>query len=97
MLLYDDWKVSTWITNQNVDRTEEENMSFSKVLILTLFIFGTFAIENMEERIEVIERKLDALTKADTETNRLTGQQMMTSIVSCFLFFLISSFFKKII
>ena len=79
------------LTNQNVDRTEEENMSFSKVLILTLFIFGTFAIENMEERFEVIERQLDALTKAfeieDIETNRLTGQQMMTSIVSCFLFF----------
>ena len=42
-------------------------MIFPKVLILTLFIFGTFAkgtIENMEERIEALERKLAALTKA---------------------------------
>ena len=64
-------------------------MIFPKVLILTLFIFGTFAKDsnkNVEERIEVMERKLGALTKAfemeDIETNRLTGQQMLTSIVS---------------
>ena len=65
------------------------NMIFPKVLILTLFIFGTFAkgtIENIEEQFEVMERKLAALAKActmaDIETNRLTGQQMLTSIVS---------------
>ena len=42
-------------------------MIFPKVLILTLFIFGTFAkgtIEYIEERFEVMERKLAALTKA---------------------------------
>ena len=43
-------------------------MIFPKVLILTLFIFGTFAKDsnkNVEERIEALERKLTALTKAD--------------------------------
>ena len=50
---------------------------FSKVLILTFLIFGTFAkdsIERMEERIETLERKLAALTMTnemeDIETNR---------------------------
>ena len=48
-------------------------MIFPKVLILTLFIFGTFAkgtIENMEERFEVLERKLAAYEKKDIETNK---------------------------
>ena len=48
-------------------------MIFPKVLILTLFIFGTFAkgtIEDMEERFEVLERKLAAYEKKDIETNR---------------------------
>ena len=50
---------------------------FSKVLILTFLIFGTFAkdsIERMEERIEILERKLAASTMTnemeDIETNR---------------------------
>ena len=50
---------------------------FPKVLILTLFIFETFAkdsIENVEERIEALERKLATLTMTDKiediETNR---------------------------
>ena len=40
-------------------------MMFPKVLILALLIFGTLAKgsnENMEERIEALERKLAALT-----------------------------------
>ena len=52
-------------------------MIFPKVLILTLFIFGTFAKDsnkNVEERIEALERKVTALTKAcekeDIETNK---------------------------
>ena len=48
-------------------------MIFPKVLILTLFIFGTFAkgtIEDMEERFEVLERKLAAYEKKDIETNK---------------------------
>ena len=66
-----DGKVSTWLTNQNIGGTIEgnilsPNMIFPKVLILTLFIFGTFAkgtIKNMEERFKAMERKLAALTK----------------------------------
>ena len=48
-------------------------MIFPKVLILTLFIFGTFAKDsnkNVEERIEALERKVTALTNADDETNK---------------------------
>ena len=47
-------------------------MIFPQVFILTLFIFCTFAkgtIENMEERFEVLERKLAAYEKKDIETN----------------------------
>ena len=73
-----DGKVSTWLTNQNIGGTIEgnilsPNMIFPKVLILTLFIFGTFAkgtIENMEERFKVLERKLAAYEKKDIETNK---------------------------
>ena len=67
-------------------------MMFPKVLILTLLIFGTYAkesIENMEERIEAIERKLATCTMADEMedigTNRgvLTStQQQMINLVS---------------
>ena len=67
-------------------------MMFPKVLILALLIFGTLAKgsnENMEERIEALERKLAALTMADEMedigTNRgvLTStQQQMTNLVS---------------
>ena len=49
-------------------------MIFPQVFILTLFIFGTFAkgtIENMEDRVEVLERKLAAYEKKDIETNKL--------------------------
>ena len=48
-------------------------MIFPKVLILTLFIFGTFArgnIGNVEERFEVLERKLAAYETKDIETNK---------------------------
>ena len=67
-------------------------MMFPKVLILALLIFGTLAKgsnENMEERIEALERKLAALTMADEMedigTNRgvLTStQQQMINLVS---------------
>ena len=48
-------------------------MIFPKVLILTLFIFGTFAKDsnkNVEERIEALERKVTALTKADEKEDK---------------------------
>ena len=48
-------------------------MIFPQVFILTLFIFCTFAkgtIENMEERIEALERKLAADESKDFETNK---------------------------
>ena len=48
-------------------------MIFPEVLILTLFIFCTFAKgsnENMEERIEALERKLAAYETKDIETNK---------------------------
>ena len=48
-------------------------MIFPKVLILTVFIFGTFArgtTENVEERFEVLERKLAAYETKDIETNK---------------------------
>ena len=44
-----------------------------KVLILTLFIVGTFAkdtIKDMEERIEELEKKLAADEEKDIETNK---------------------------
>ena len=44
-----------------------------KVLILTLFIFGTFAkdtMENMEERIEALEKKLVEDEKEIIESNK---------------------------
>ena len=51
---------------------------FPKVLILTLLIFGTFAKdsnENVEERIEALERKLATLTM----TNEMDGGQCVDS------------------
>ena len=48
-------------------------MIFPKVLILTLFIIGTFAkgtIKNLEEQFKVLERKLAAYEKKDIETNK---------------------------
>ena len=54
-------------TLKELKKKATPNMIFLKVLILTLFILGTFAecsIDNMEERFEVMERKLAALTKA---------------------------------
>ena len=51
-------------------------MIFPKVLILTLFIFGTFAKDsnkNVEERIEALERKLTALKKADEKEDIKTN------------------------
>ena len=48
-------------------------MNFPKVLILTLFIFGTFAkgnIEHVEERFEVLEKKLAEYETKDIETNK---------------------------
>ena len=46
-------------------------MIFPKVLILTLFIFGTFAKGTIvEERFEVLERKLAAYETKDIETNK---------------------------
>ena len=63
-------------TLKDLKQETTTNMTCPKVLILTLFIFGTFAkdtIENMEERMEALEGKLVALTKAhetdDIETN----------------------------
>ena len=63
-------------------------MIFPKVLILTLFIFGTFgkgSTESVEERIEALERKVSALTKAcemeDIETDKQF--KVIKSIVSC--------------
>ena len=44
-----------------------------KFLILDVFIFGTFArgtTENVEERFEVLERKLAAYETKDIETNK---------------------------
>ena len=43
------------------------------MLILTLFIIGTFAkgtIKNLEEQFKVLERKLAAYEKKDIETNK---------------------------
>lgn len=70
-------------------------MMFPKVLILTLFIFGTFAkgsikhveerFEIMEERFEKLERQLAIVTKAveteDVETNR-GWASTLTNLVS---------------
>ena len=58
---------------------------FPKVLILTLFIFGTFAkesIERMEERIETLERKLAALTMTDEMENVGTNRGVLDNFVS---------------
>ena len=44
-----------------------------KVLIWTLFIFGTFAkdtMENMEERIEALEKELAAAKMETIESNK---------------------------
>ena len=64
-------------TLKDLKQETTTNMTCPKVLILTLFIFGTFAkdtIENMEERMEALEGKLAALTKEhemdDIETNK---------------------------
>ena len=81
-------------------------MIFLKVLILTLVILGTFAkcsIDNMEERFEVIERKLAALTKAfEVEDNDLlnmedieTNRNLLTSFVSGVADFFLFLFPKK--
>ena len=77
-------------------------MMFPKVLILALLIFGTWAKgsnENMEERIEALERKLAALTMADEMadigTNRgvltSTQQQMITLVSLTYLPFKVNS------
>ena len=58
---------------------------FSKVLILTFLIFGTFAkdsIERMEERIETLERKLAALTMTDELEDIGTNRGVLTNFVS---------------
>lgn len=55
---------------------------FPKVLILTLLIFGTFSkdsIENIEERIEAIERKLAACTMKDENEDIGTNRVVLTS------------------
>ena len=60
-------------------------MLFSRVLILTLLIFGTFAkdsIENVEERIEALERKLAALTMANEMADIGTNRGILTNFVS---------------
>ena len=86
-----DGKVSTWLTNQNIGGTIEgnilsPNMIFPKVLILTLFIFGPFAkgtIEDMEERFEVLERKLAAYEKKDIETNKVIERKFAALTKAC--------------
>ena len=58
---------------------------FSKVLILTFLIFGTFAkdsIERMEERIETLERKLAALTMTNELEDIGTNRGVLTNFVS---------------
>ena len=60
-------------------------MLFSRVLILTLLIFGTFAkdsIENVEERIEALERKLAALTMTNEMDDIGTNRGVLTNFVS---------------
>ena len=50
-----------------------------KVLILTLFIFGTFAkdtIESMEERIEALEKELAATKMEHIESNNRFEEEM---------------------
>ena len=58
---------------------------FPKVLILTLLMFGTFAKdsnENVEERIEALERKFAALTMADEMEDIGTNRGVLTNFVS---------------
>ena len=58
---------------------------FPNVLILTLCIFGTFAKdsnENVEQRIEALERKFAALTMADEMEDIGTNRGMLTNFVS---------------
>ena len=65
-------------------------MLFSRVLILTLLIFGTFAkdsIENVEVRIEALERKLAALTMANEMVDIGTNRGILTNFVSVTYFF----------
>ena len=93
-------------TLKELKKKATPNMIFLKVLILTLFILGTFAkcsIENMEERFEVMERKLAALTKAfEVEDNDLmnmegieTNRNLLTSFVSGVADFFLFLFPKK--
>ena len=65
-------------TLKDLKQETTTNMTCPKVLILTLFIFGTFAkdtIDNMEERIEALEGKLVALTKAHEMDHIETNKQ----------------------
>ena len=58
---------------------------FPKVLILTLLIFGTFAKdsnENVEERIEALERKFAALTMTNEMDDIGTNRGVLTNFVS---------------
>ena len=61
-------------------------MIFPQVFILTLFIFCTFAkgtIENMEERIEALERKLAADETKDIETNKVIERKLAALTKAC--------------
>ena len=93
-------------TLKELKKKATPNMIFLKVLILTLFILGTFAkcsIDNMEERFEEMERKLTALTKAfEMEDNDLlnmedieTNRNLLTSFVSGVADFFLFLFPKK--
>ena len=66
-------------------------MLFPKVFILTLLIVGTFAkgsIENMEERIEALERKLAACTMADELEDFGTNRGVTMANFVSFTYFL---------
>ena len=65
-------------------------MLFTRVLILTLLIIGTFAkdsIENIEARIEALERKSAALTMANEMEDIGTNRGILTNFVSLTYFF----------
>ena len=108
LMCLNDRKVSIWLTNQNFVGFREEktpSMIFPKVLILTTFIFGTFAkgnIKNMEERFEIMERKLSALTKSveKMEDNNMLNKEELEntrSITSSSWWTNFASFVTKIV
>ena len=71
---------------------------FPKVLILTLLIFGTFAKdsnENVEERIEALERKLAVLTMTNEMEDIGTNRGVLTNFVSVWFSHLKLHYLKK--